>query len=312
MMPSLDIILVNWNAGDQLRSCLASVAAAQQDNFILQRVVVVDNGSTDNSLVGLERAGLPLTIIRNAENRGFAAGCNQGAARSQADYLLFLNCDTRLFANSLMDVIRFMEQPAQAAIGICGIRLVDEAGQPTTAAARFPTLRVMVGKMTGLAKLLPGIFPSHLMRPEEMIESRPVDQIIGAFFLIRKAVFDQCNGFDERFFVYFEEVDLALRAQAAGYSSYYLAEVSAFHAGGGLSSQVKAHRLFYSLRSRIYYAEKHYTPIALAILVLCTFTVEPLVRLLLAALKFSPTQISETLAGYRMLTSHFLLQRKTA
>ncbi len=312
MIPSLDIMLVNWNAGDQLRSCLASVAAAQQDNFILQRVVVVDNASTDNSLVGLERAGLPLTIIRNGENRGFAAGCNQGAANSQADYLLFLNCDTRLFANSLMDVIRFMEQPAQAAIGICGIRLVDEAGRPTTAAARFPTLRVMVGKMTGLAKLLPALFPSHLMRPEEMTESRPVDQIIGAFFLIRKAVFDQCNGFDERFFVYFEEVDLALRAQAAGYSSYYLAEVSAFHAGGGLSSQVKAHRLFYSLRSRIYYAQKHYTPIALAILVLCTFTVEPVVRLLLAVLKFSPTQISETLAGYRMLTSHFLLERKRA
>lgn len=312
MPTSLDIILVNWNAGDQLRSCLASVVAARQDNFVLQRVVVVDNASSDHSLAGLDNLGLGITIIRNSENRGFAVACNQGAAGSRADYLLFLNCDTRLFANSLTDVLAFMEQPENATIGICGIRLLDEQGQPGTAAARFPTLRVMLGKMTGLARLLPTIFPSHLMHPAEMTKSRAVDQVIGAFFLIRKAVFDQCKGFDERFFVYFEEVDLALRAKQAGYRSYYLANVSAFHAGGGLSGQVKARRLFYSLRSRIYYAQKHYNPIALAILVFGTFTVEPLVRLLLAVLKFSPTQISETLAGYRMLTSHFLLQRKTA
>jgi len=312
MKPTLDIILVNWNAGDQLRACLASVAAARQANVDLQRVVVVDNGSTDDSLVGLERLGLPLTLIRNAENRGFAVACNQGAAGSQADYLLFLNCDTLLFANSLTDVIAFMEQPANATIGICGIRLVDEAGNPTTAAARFPTLRVMLGKMTGLARFLPGIFPTHLMRPAEMHASRPVDQIIGAFFLIRKQLYDLCNGFDERFFVYFEEVDLALRAKQAGYSSYYLATVSAFHAGGGLSRQVKARRLFYSLRSRIYYAQKHYNPSAFAVLVLCTFTVEPLVRLLLAIGRLSPAQIGETLAGYRMLTGYFLLERKTA
>lgn len=312
MSAALDIILVNWNAGDQLRNCLTSVVASRQDHFTLQRVVVVDNASHDDSLAGLESLELPLTIIRNRENRGFAAACNQGAANSQADYLLFLNCDTRLFATSLIDAIQFMEQPVNAQIGICGIRLVDEIGQPSTAAARFPTLRVMFGKMTGLSRLLPGLFPSHLMRPAEMTQSRAVDQVIGAFFLIRREIFIACNGFDERFFVYFEEVDLSLRAKAAGYSSYYLADVSAFHAGGGLSAQVKARRLFYSLRSRIYYAQKHYQPWERLLLVLCTFSIEPVVRLVVALLKLSPAQIGETLAGYRMLTQHFLFARKTA
>ena len=311
MTTTLDIILVNWNAGDQLRRCLASVMAAQQTTFRLQRVVVVDNGSSDDSLANLAQPGLPLTIIRNGENRGFAVACNQGAAESQADYLLFLNCDTLLFADSLAGVIEFMDKPANAQIGICGVRLVDERGQPTIVAARFPTLRVMLGKMTGLSRVLPTLFPSHLLSAADLRQSGPVDQVIGAFFLIRHPLFVACAGFDERFFVYFEEVDLAWRAKQAGYSSYYLADVSAFHVGGGLTGRVKARRLFYSLRSRIQYAQKHYHFGALLVLVFCTLTVEPLLRLLRALLRLSPAQIGETLAGYRLLFTHFLrLQSK--
>jgi GT2 family glycosyltransferase len=307
MTVTLDIILVNWNAGDQLRACLASIGSAAKDNFTLQRVVVVDNASFDDSLVGLDTLPLPLQIIRNAANQGFARGCNQGAAGSTADYLLFLNCDTRLFTHSLTGVIDFMEQPDNATIGICGICLVNEAGQPGTAAARFPTLRVMFGKMTGLSTLLPALFPSHLMRPAEMRSNREVDQVMGAFFLIRKPVYDQCGGFDEQFYVYFEEVDLAWRAKALGHRSYYLANVQAFHVGGGLSQRVKARRLFYSLRSRLYYAQKHYRPWPRRLLTLSTFTVEPAVRLLRALFLLSPQQVRETLAGYRLLLRHCLI-----
>lgn len=306
MNPSLDIVLVNWNAGDHLRICLQSIADTHQNNFSLQRVVVVDNGSTDDSLERLESISIPLTVIRNQLNRGFAAACNQGAAGSITDYLLFLNCDTRLFANSLRDAIAFMEQSQQATVGICGIRLVDSTGVTAVAAARFPTLRVMFGKITGLSHLLPALFPSHQMRPQELAENRDVDQVMGAFFLIRKTVYDQCNGFDERFFVYFEEVDLALRAKRLGYRSYFLADVTAFHVGGGLTGQVKARRLFYSLRSRIQYAEKHYTWWAKILLVLCTITVEPLLRLLRGLLRLSPVQIGETVAGYGMLFRYYI------
>jgi len=129
---------------------------------------------------------------------------------------------------------------------------VDEEGHASTSAARFPTLRVMAGKILGLTNLFPGVFPAHLMSSSDLRVSGVVDQIIGAFFLIRKAVFDRCGGFDERFFVYFEEVDLSLRAKQLGYTSYFLSEVSAFHKGGGCTERVKAARLFYSLRSRIF------------------------------------------------------------
>ena len=98
---SAHVVIVNWNSGAQLRECLTSFAAAAGDDVTLSRITMVDNASVDGSADGLENMGLPLTVIRNTENHGFAAACNQGAAGSDADFLLFLNPDTRLLAGSL-------------------------------------------------------------------------------------------------------------------------------------------------------------------------------------------------------------------
>ena len=110
--PSLDIVIVNWNAGDLLRRCLAALPAALDPSFTLARVVVVDNASTDGSLTGLDTLPLPLTMVRNATNRGFGAACNQGAAAGRADYLLFLNPDVFVGSRALSVPLRFLEDPA--------------------------------------------------------------------------------------------------------------------------------------------------------------------------------------------------------
>ncbi len=303
MTPSLDIVIVNWNTGDQLRDCLASIVAAARHSFALSRVVVVDNGSRDGSAKGLGDFPLPLTLICNRKNRGFAAACNQGARESDADYLLFLNPDVRLYPNSLTRPLRFMEEPANARIGICGIQLVDESGRVDRSCARFPTLGMFVGKMLGLTRWLPGVFPNHAMTEWDHEESRCVDQVIGAFFLIRRSLFERLSGFDERFFVYFEEVDLSYRAARAGWSSYYLTEARAVHRGGGSSEQVKAMRLCYSLQSRIRYGFKHFGRPSAVGLALGTLLLEPLSRLGLAAARRSPCSAKETLQGYAMLWS---------
>lgn len=88
MMPSLDIIIVNWNTSDALRECLISIAAADTTSLLIHRVIVVDNASTDALVDFTEWPSLPLQFIRNTRNRGFAAACNQGAQSSTADYLL--------------------------------------------------------------------------------------------------------------------------------------------------------------------------------------------------------------------------------
>lgn len=307
-MATLDIVIVNWNSGDYLQRCLISIEKSQKTGFCLNRVVIIDNGSTDDSMLGVTALNLPLVFLSNIQNRGFAYACNQGAQGSCADYLLFLNPDVELGSDSLLKTIEFMENPRYAAVGICGIKLVDETGCATISAARFPTPWVLIGKITGLAGLLPGLFPPHIMTPAELSYSRPVDQVIGAFFLIRRAVYEACAGFDERFFLYFEEVDLSLRAKNFGYNSYYLADVTAFHHGGGSSEQIKATRLFYSLRSRLLYQSKHFRLPENITLITLMFTVEFVARLWIALRRLSWLSVRETVAGYTMLVRYFRLK----
>lgn len=301
MIPLLDIIIINWNSGEQLRQCLASIVSADQDHFTLSRVCVIDNASQDDSLNGIEQYNLPIQVIRNQRNRGFAAACNQGARDSQADYLLFLNPDIKLYRNSLKVPIVFMEQPGNEKVGIAGIQLVDDSGRVARTCARFPTPGRFFSKMLGLDRLFPRLFPSHFMTEWDHRESREVDQVMGAFFLVRRPLFEALGGFDERFFVYFEDLDFSLRAKQAGWRSFYLAETQAYHKGGGISEQIRATRLFYSLRSRILYNYKHFNSWAATGLALGTLLLEPLTRLVWAAVRRSGKEIVETLKGYLML-----------
>jgi GT2 family glycosyltransferase len=132
-------------------------------------------------------------------------------------------------------------------------------------------------------------------------QTRQVDQVIGAFFLVRRGLFESLHGFDERFFVYFEEVDFAYRARQAGWLSVYLADAQAFHAGGGTSNQVKARRLFYSLRSRLLYAFKHFSWTGAVGVLLATLLLEPVSRTALALFRHSWAGLKETWAAYGML-----------
>jgi GT2 family glycosyltransferase len=301
-LPSVAIVIVNWNTGALLGDCLRSIAQAHRDCFCLDRVVIVDNGSVDGSADEVEQLLAPPAIVfRNDANRGFAAACNQGAAGSQAHYLLFLNPDARLFSDSLSRAVRFLEQKDHAEVGICGVRHVDDSGAFSTSCARFPTLGTFFGQMTGLTRLLPNHFPPHLMCESECTKSREVDQVIGAFFLVRRTLFESLGGFDPRFFVYFEEVDFSLRARRLGFRSYYLADVAVCHQGGGSSRQVKAARLFYSLRSRLLYGFKHYTLQSAVTLAFLTLSVEMAARVGRAVGSMSISKLSETLQGYAAL-----------
>jgi N-acetylglucosaminyl-diphospho-decaprenol L-rhamnosyltransferase len=304
----LDIIIVNWNTGNHLRDCLTSVSCAEKPNFDLARVVVVDNASSDGSADRLMNFDLPLTLIRNPENRGFATACNQGARGSTAQYLLFLNPDTCLYRNSLLAPVHFLQQPENGRTGICGLHLIDDFGVSTVSCARFPTLKTFLGKMTGLTAVFPSVFPCHLMTTSECQSNREVDQVIGAFFLVRRSLFDSLKGFDERFFMYFEEVDFALRAKRKGFSSYYLADTLLYHKGGGSSERIKAKRLFYSLRSRIQYGFKNYSFFEAVTLLVSTLTVEFVARILSSAFSLSRAKLSETVLGYSQLIASFIGQ----
>lgn len=306
MIASIHIIIVNWNTGRYLRDCLASIASSEDAEAMVARVTVIDNASSDDSARGLDDLKLPLEVIRNGRNIGFAAGCNQGAADSTSDYLLFLNPDTRLSPDALTTVRRFMQSEEAAQIGICGVQMVDESGRTDISCARFPSPRVLVGEALGLHLVLPRLFPRHQLIAAELRESRVVDQVIGAFFFVRRALFTELDGFDERYFMYFEEVDFALRARRRGARSYFLREASVFHAGNVSSNQVRGTRLYHSLRSRLVFAYQHWPRRQADLLAVLTFAVELPARLTKAAVRGSRSDISATFSGYRLLGADVL------
>lgn len=281
-MPSrIDIVIVNWNAGGLLRRCLASVPDAVVEGVEIGRIVVVDNASTDGSLDDLP-AIQGLEIQRNPQNRGFAAACNQGAQESTADYLLFLNPDTVLRPDSLAPVVAFLEQPDRQKVGAAGARLVDEAGETQRTCARFPTPNQLIARSLGLDRILPRLFPPHFLLEWDHLDTRPVHQVMGAFLLIRRELFDRIHGFDERFFVYFEDVDLCARVWMAGAMVAHVAEAVAVHTGHGTTAQVPDVRLFYALRSRLLFAAKHFPRVSTIRVALVTLITEPAIRIVRA------------------------------
>jgi len=265
-------------------------------------VIIVDNASSDDSLVRVESLGeLPfqLQIVRNHDNLGFGNACNQGAELVSGGYILFLNPDARLFENSLSVSLAYLLDSNSQDVGIVGIQLLDEQNLIARSCARFPSVIGFISHAIGLDGLYPHL--GHFMAEWPHDSTRQVDQIIGAFFLVRRTLFEELRGFDERFFVYFEEVDFSYRARKKGWRSMFLANVQAFHAGGGTSNQVKALRLFYSLRSRLLYSFKHFSFIGAMAVLLVTLFLEPLSRSALALARKSYTSFQETWSGYGML-----------
>ena len=298
----IDIVVVNWNSGDKLQKLIDSID--EKNLSLIEKVIIVDNSSVDKSINFIENGryfNLPIEVIKNNSNKGFGAACNQGAVSGRGKYILFLNPDAMLYSDSLSIPCDFMESELNESVGICGIQLIDEGGHISRSCSRFPSVKLSLCQALGLPKI-PGLqYLEQNMSEWDHSSSRTVDQVIGAFFFIRREVFESLNGFDERFFVYYEEVDFSYRAKKAGWSSYYLSSAKAFHEGGGTSSQVKAHRLFYILRSRILYGFKHFSPFSAWVLLLITIFLEPISRSALALFRGGRADLKNTLNGFLML-----------
>jgi N-acetylglucosaminyl-diphospho-decaprenol L-rhamnosyltransferase len=298
-MADLDIVIVNWNAGNKLLECLGSVQHAHTDpSFRLAKCIVVDNASTDGSVELIKGTDLPLELILNAENKGFGFASNQGAKCGNSKYILFLNPDVRLFPDSLSKSISFMESHNEIQIGVLGIQMIDQKGTIHRNVARFPSPTSLFYQMLGLDRLWPRQFPSHFMTDWTHLDSRVVDQVPGSFFLVRRSLFNDLDGFDERFFMYFEDLDFAYRARRVGWINYYLSSVQAFHHGGGTTNQVKALRLFYVLRSRLYYTAKHFGYYHALWIMIASLTIEVWVRLGWSIVRLSGGNLLETVRAY--------------
>lgn len=253
----LSVIIVNYNVKHFLEQCLHTVRLALQKTG--GEIIVVDNCSTDNSLAYLQPVFPEVRFIANRENSGFAHACNQGLAISQGEYVLFLNPDTLVPEDCFEKCIRFLQQHPDA--GALGTRMVDGSGSFLKESKRaFPSPLTSLYKLFGLAKLFPRSphFSRYHLGHLAENENNEVDVLAGAFMMIRKKVLDETGGFDERFFMYGEDVDLSYRIQKSGYKNYYFAGSTIIHFKGESTKKGSMNyvRMFYSAMSL--FVNKHY------------------------------------------------------
>jgi GT2 family glycosyltransferase len=293
--PTVDVVIVNFNSRGLLARALRSVASTTTDSSSVERVVVVDNASSDESLHGIDDIDSRLVLRRNETNLGYGAAANVGATASSAEYILFLNPDAVLPENSIDQLVSWMDRSEHSAVGICGPQLLDERGEVSKSCARFPTARDFLAKSFGLDKLLPGLFPSWYMFEWDHASTREVDHLQGACVLIRTQLFSALGGFDERFFLYFEDVDLSLRARRLGSCSVYLTHVRVLHKGGGSSEHVRAQSVYHGIQSRIRYSFKHLGVVGALAVTLATLLIEPFSRLVWAISNHSARDLGATI-----------------
>jgi GT2 family glycosyltransferase len=201
-------------------------------------------------------------LIRNRKNIGFGAANNQALARAQGEFLIFLNDDTEIIDHALDKMVHFLEQHRE--FGIIGARLLnpDRTWQRGTA-RRFPTFKVLATMLLGLHSFL---LKKEWLRDYYLLESDftklvEVDQVMGASLMTRKSLLDRLGGFDEKFWIWFEEVDLCKRFKEAGHKIAVLGSAEIIHhQGQSFIRHIKLRRYFQLARSMLIYSRKHLLP----------------------------------------------------
>ncbi len=293
-----DIVIVNWNAGNYLAACVNSII--HNDNEQLTgKIIIVDNHSSDDSLSKLP-IHKKIIIIRNPDNKGFAKACNQGFQQCTSANTLLLNPDAQLLPDTLSLCTGYMQNHLDT--DILGCSLLNDQGQVSVTCARFPKPYRYLSDALGLSKLFPQLFtPAVLMTDWNHSTSKEVNQVMGAFMFMKTSIFENYGYFDERFFVYYEELDFSKRVIDAGGKIFYNAAIKAIHSGEGTTQSVKAFRLYLSLQSRMKYARKHFGTFGLLTVALSTYIIEPFSRAAFCMLKGDFSGVKNIGQGYKML-----------
>jgi GT2 family glycosyltransferase len=254
-MSRVDIVIVNFNTREHLRSCLDSI-----DRDEANSVMVVDSSSTDGS-VDMLRTDYPWVKLISQPNRGFGAAANRGLKESHSDYLLLLNSDTVLEADTASALAAHLDEHPTAAV--VGPRLLNTDGTLQPSCYPFLTPLNVLLVMTLLSRVI-GFFPVFRERhlPTSAHASvRIVPWVKGAALALRRAPILRLGGFDESYFMYSEELDLCYRLRATGWEVHYTPAAIVRHVGGASTVNARAAMSAQVFTSLIRFYEKHYSPL---------------------------------------------------
>jgi len=265
-MPGVGIVIVTYNSGREIGSCLDAALASGAE------VVVVDNASNDTTIAEVARRGARL--LANYENRGFAAAVNQGFAVLNCDYVLLLNPDS---------VLQSSLKPLSDACGLSGAAgaggcLLDLEGRPQIGfmVRQLPCAGDLILEALVLNRVFPRNKANRRYRALDLDYNRRgvVGQPAGAFLMVRRRVWEELGGFDEKFFpLWFEDVDFCRRAADRGYVFHYVPDAVAKHTGAHSIARLRVElRQYYWYRNLLRYSARHYPAIAFRMICLAVVT----------------------------------------
>ncbi len=253
--PQISIAIVNWNTREHLVKCLRALPAGSAG--LTLEIIVVDNGSSDGSAAVMRKQFPEIRLLANRENRGFAAGVNQALNRAQAPFWMLLNPDTEIQPQALQIMLADLEAHPEA--WAVGPKILNGDGSLLPSGRKFPTMF-----RTWMEGLLPrGIKASDWWKRavfgrldfEVPVE---VNEVSGACFLARKKVFEKIGFLDERFFLYYEEIDWFLRLAAAGGKVRYQPRARIIHHWGAGANKTQGESILLYYRSQFKFWRKHH------------------------------------------------------
>lgn len=277
----VSIVVVSWRVKDQLTRCLHSIF--KQTRNLEYEVIVVDNASDDGTTDTVRTHFHEVELIANEKNVGFAQACNQAIKKSKGKYILLLNPDTELQENSVEKVFRFMEK--QNEVGITGCKLVNPDGTTQPSVRRFPNFLSHILLLLKLHNFFPHLKPvaRYYRNDWNYSASGFVEQVMGAFYMVRRKTFQDVGLLDKHFYIWYEEVDFCKRAINKGWKTYYLADTSVVHhKGRSFSKKTATAKQLILNKSMLYYFFKHHSVFEYLILLI----LYPISLLLALAVQF--------------------------
>ena len=253
-MTDIAVIVVNWNACEDLRHCLNSLYAAPTPRVEFA-VWIVDNASTDGSAEMVAREFSQVNLRVNTENLGFSKANNQAIAEALAETdtrsIFLLNSDAAVHAGALDALVAWADANPNA--GIVGPKVLNPDGTLQLSCRRFPSLGAGFFRNTYLGRLFPKnkFAKDYLMQDFDHAHTLPVDWVSGCAMLLRRDLVEEIGALDERFYMYCEDVDICQRAWSAGREVVYFPEAVVTHAIGRSSDKnadtmiIEFHRSWY-------------------------------------------------------------------
>lgn len=236
------IIIINYNTKELTKNCIDSVFFNFNKNDF--EIILVDNASQDGSVEMLkDNFNGKIKIIANSKNTGFGPANNQGAQMAKGDYLFLLNSDTIIKDNILLKLEEFLSENKDAGIVAPKLFLGDGSEQPF-AFGDYPCLLSL-------------IFEKFKKPPKYLEGPFEVEWVSGAALIIKRKLFERLGGFDEKFFMYFEDIDLCKRAKEMNYKVFINPKISLTHLCGKSPSRFIKRKSYY-YKSQDYFYKKHY------------------------------------------------------